>query len=448
LIKERKNLVKTLEEFEKNGVYNWFLYNNYSMWPAIKVYISHKETNTLRKKHLAGNKLGFILKSIFMFFISLFNIVWVTLFVREKHICFGSFVGLIQHDKRYIDSLIPEGHNYNVHILNCGHISHFFPNIRYVIKNKCIVDNYFFGIISKIIMPLLKNRFKPYYENCTKLKDQLHACGIEITQRELLIVLKKYISLYIIYRYAIKILNPKKALLISAYTKTSHCAALKDLLLEVIEAQHGLIGPQTPGYNYANLKSVNNIKIPIPDKMLVYNDFWKKELLTSNYLQESDVSIVGNKKIDLVMNKSNNPYKKKSYILFTGQGINIKEISEFLFDLCNSILNLNSNLHVLYRPHPKEDPKDYEIITNILCYHSNFSIIDNRVISTEKLIADSAMHISYNSACHFDAIHLLGKTYFLDLGDSNIMEYYANKYGTKKFVKITNINDILNPIVK
>ena len=126
----------------------------------------------------------------------------------------------------------------------------------------------------------------------------------------------------------------------------------------------------------------------------------------------------------------------------------MKEISDFLFDLCNSILSLNSNLHVLYRPHPKEDPKDYEIITNILCYHSNFSIIDNREISTEKLIADSAIHISYNSACHFDAIHLLGKTYFLDPGDANFMEYYANKYGTKKFVKITNINDILNPILE
>ena len=95
---------------------------------------------------------------------------------------------------------------------------------------------------------------------------------------------------------------------------------------------------------------------------------------------------------------------------------------------------------MIIKPHPTDRENinvlidKYKDSPTIIFYTEN--------LSTETLIVNSIGHFSLFSACHFDAVSLIGKTYVLSLEEENMLSYYIHKYPSK-FILLKNIDQII-----
>ncbi|MEH6595064.1 MAG: hypothetical protein V7736_05905 [Colwellia polaris] len=191
--------------------------------------------------------------------------------------------------------------------------------------------------------------------------------------------------------------DTNKAIIISAYSKTSVVAALHQLSFYVSEYQHGLIAPFHP------ISGTN----PLIESTLLVDDyyltsrFWLKafrpydnrplHIFTPEHYQDSIITASIN----------------KPYVIFTSQDENYDVVIKFI----ENFFSVFSELVLLYRPHPRGDLQD---IKRMFSSQSNFVYADTSFDkSTRSLILNSVAHVSMYSACHFDAFELKGKSYFL-----------------------------------
>src|SRR5699024_8812124 len=149
--------------------------------------------------------------------------------------------------------------------------------------------------------------------------------------------IKTKYSLYILYRYYLKISNPKKIFLISYYTKMPLVIAANELDIEIIELQHGLINTSHHGY-YTKKKFTEEY---YPDKLFAYGSNLVNSYSDDFIFERNKIFPVGFFYLEYIKKEYKNSYlqelkdKYNQIICVTLQNINVSSIIDCVNVLAN-----------------------------------------------------------------------------------------------------------------
>lgn len=151
------------------------------------------------------------------------------------------------------------------------------------------------------------------------------------------------------YRRFLEKVNPKVIVEVVGYSMDhmifNELAKERNIL--TIELQHGAISDWHCAYRY----NTQHIVPQIPDKMLIFGDYWKNFLQLP--IKDADIVSIGfpffEKNIDKYIKRDNH---KKYEILFLSQRTIGKQLSQFAVE-CYKQLDL-SKYHIIYKLHPSE----------------------------------------------------------------------------------------------
>jgi hypothetical protein len=208
-------------------------------------------------------------------------------------------------------------------------------------------------------------------------------------------------------------------------------AAARDRNIKTVEFCHGFINQMHPAYSWNDYALSFQQNIPIPDKILVYNDYLRKELQTRKFWGERIIS-VGSLRLD--------EYRKQDFIkfrndrcvlIFTTEGNFIESSIQFI----NSFLSITRKnqlpILMIIRMHPVYD-RDIRVYKKGFSEYKNIVTIyeGNSEMSTFELIARSHLHMSISSSCHYEALGLGVPTIVLKIGTWNrAMELLESGHG-------------------
>jgi len=408
--------IKILETLEKDyNAISIFKYKSSTAWVNIKNFIYSKSFQI----EFSQNYDLHYKKFFFFFFLSLKNLFSSfgksTLFV-------GAGSGIVEHEGNLVDVYFPHSllDEKNVFYFTSADIlDKMYENKTFYKENKVIVHSFLFSSFRNLFAKILKGFVSTQDKD---IIDYLNKKNITITHDDLNYIYAKFVAAYWIYKIVFYFKYIEKAYVISSYSNSEIIAVLKEKGVEVIELQHGILGELHRGYNY----KIKSPILPTPNKVMVYNDFWKEELLEAQYYTSHQIEILPRFQYDAVQDKQ---LFDKKYIVFTGQGICKIEIERFLLDAIEFLEK--NDIYLIYLPHPSE--KGMIEIDN-----PYIKIIERKEDLTEQYIYSAIAHISIYSSCHFDAVHFQNKTYILDCLEGNIMNYYR-KNNSEKFIYIKDI---------
>ena len=429
---KNNNFLKVLEDFEKKfNVIKVFKFKNTTAWVNIKNFLYTKSLNDVielatnnKKSFLNLNGLKLILLSIFNYFKYIFK--------REERVLYvGAGSGLFEYENNILDSYLPEEleNEKLIYMLSAEYPDKLMKYKKYLKKHNIIIFSFLIAplkmIITKLIYPFINVKIENSFFDILSDNDN------PITQKEINYIYSKFIVSYYLYKIFLIFFKIQKAYIVSSYSNTELISILKEKGIEVIELQHGIIGSVHRGYNYA----ITDVLLPTPDKVFVYDNFWKEELIKAGYYDENQIKVTGRLKYELI--KKDITIYENRYIVFTGQGGFYKEIKE-LFKNSQSFLEKNG-IKLIYLPHPNEANKDIDTLVNNL--NNNLIILREKQFTTEQYIYNSLAHISVYSSCHFDAVYYKNKTYVFDIMNDNPMNYYISNF-KEEFQVIQNIVEV------
>jgi hypothetical protein len=423
------NLSKLEMEFD---AINMFKYKGTSSWIKIKNHLYSLTLNdivshNLCKKDIVSNN-GFILilLSIKNYLLNVFN-------RKERDLYVGAGSGLFKYKDSVLDSYFPMNNEETdmIYMLSADHAKTLIQYTSFISSRKIVIYSYLIGPLKILFTKIFKIFIRVKIKN--DFIDFLDKNDLITSKKDLQSIHANFIITTILFKIFLYSLNIKKAYIVSAYSNSEICSVLKSRGIEIIELQHGIIGTVHRGYNYAT----KSILLPTPNKVNVYNDFWKQELINAGYFSENDVNITGRLKYHLV--DKNMSILDNNFIVFTGQGGFYKEIEELFISSVDYLL-LN-NLQLIYIPHPNEIGESLNSLKKIVDKLENIIISKDRTLTTEQYVYNSIAHISIYSSCHFDAVHYKNKTYVFDVMNDNPMEYYSSQF-KEIFVKIKTLEGV------
>jgi hypothetical protein len=189
------------------------------------------------------------------------------------------------------------------------------------------------------------------------------------------------VKLYL-FKKILKRVNPDKVYIVVAYGHTTLIKAAKDLGIEVIELQHGVINETHPGYHFSNPDVDTDY---YPDKILVWHEMWK---FNAEYpIDTKHIQINEHNHLNKIRNSISNTHVAT---LIISQGSIGELISEYIYKNSSQFYNTK----VYYKLHPgefeksksytylnllKESDIDLQIIRSEYTVYELFSLV-NKVI--------------------------------------------------------------------
>jgi len=424
------NLIKLEKDFDAIRA---FRYKDTSSWIRVKNYLYNLTLNSAVNVGNFSVKEFFTKNGVTLIAISLKNYLLNAIDKKEKTLFVSAGSGLFYHKEEVLDTFLPKYINLDesIYLLSGDHVEKLIKFKEYITKNRAIIYSYLVGPI-KVILTKLFARFIKFDIN-SDIIEFLKENGMDTTKEDLQKIHANFIITIYLYKLFLLPFKIKKAYIISAYSNSEIIYLLKKRGIEVIELQHGIIGSAHRAYNYAKKDAL----LPAPQKIDVYNNFWKEELIKAGFFKAEDINVVGRWKYDLI--DKNLTIFDNRYLLFTGQGGFYEKIIK-LFNKANRYLEDN-RLKVLYLPHPNETK---EMINRLKKEITNPNVIvleQNKKYTTEQYIYNSLAHISVYSSCHFDTMHYKDKTYIFDILKDNPMNYYIKNF-PNSFIPIKKLDDI------
>ena len=224
-----------------------------------------------------------------------------------------------------------------------------------------------------------------------------------------------------LYSWLLGRIRSKYLFTADGYSDHAVMAAAKERGLKVCEFQHGGFIKGGPEYGWsAAYASRYRPKMPIPDQMFLFGDYWKEQLAVDEFWKGS-LFAVGNSRIDQYRKRKaehQSSRERDAYrIVLTAQGIDtpklIAYLGEFL-QLAEGLLeiDLSIKLHPVYE-------SDKEIYERAFPENKRVHVINgSEEPSTFELLASADLHLSISSACHFDALGLGVPTVIIPLANS------------------------------
>lgn len=301
------------------------------------------------------------------------------------------------------------------------HFAYKFRNIDG--STKIVSTNPIFVAIYKAYFRVLR------YREITKLSDCLQSIfegtfNIRIDVRKMIIDnLAWFNEGYRVYKKYFKLKAPKKVYLVCSYGKEYIIKAAHDIGAEILEIQHGIIGPDHMGYSFPY-----NNEIPyFPDKVYVYGDYWK-DIVHFPVCRDNIISI-GNPYYLREIKKHENIKKKENQILFISSG----EYGKNLAEIAIHLLEINHNVIIIFKLHPSEFgvwKEKYEIFGNV----SGNSNLSNRIEVVEdeiplyNLFASSKYIAGVNSTAIFESLFFNPILVLFNIASLENMKILIDKY--------------------
>lgn len=161
----------------------------------------------------------------------------------------------------------------------------------------------------------------------------------------------------------------RKAIIIPGYYTEQTIAALKINGIEVIEVQHGVITPASHFYIYPPKIKEAAKKALFADRIWLFGEFWKQQLLKGSEFSADQMTIVG----DYFLRQETPPSDPQQFEAFAAQfprllliGTQTKrhpQFIELISGLSEKYLSDKTGCGIVLKPHPAEDPELYSAVT-------------------------------------------------------------------------------------
>lgn len=243
------------------------------------------------------------------------------------------------------------------------------------------------------------------------LDDLSEIYGVKIDKKyiinELLNMKFKYKIVYKLYLNLLKKIQPKFLFEIVHYKFETMVLneVCKELNIEVIEIQHGIIGKEHIAYNFLR-SEINHF----PDKLLCFGDYWTENERIP--LKKENIIAMGFPYLENEKERieDNIYYTDKKYVLFLSQGtigeklsIVAKRLSEILPD----------SYEIIYKLHPSE----YEVWEKnypwLKCV-SNIHVVDNNLKSIYYYFSISFTQVGVYSTALLEGLAFNLPTFIMD----------------------------------
>lgn len=225
-----------------------------------------------------------------------------------------------------------------------------------------------------------------------------------------------------LYKWLLARIQPKITL--SADTgEFAFWAASQELGIPAVEFQHGVFSRTHPNALTSTMAAYRG-HLLVPNKILLYGEYWKQQLLLNQYYQGELVS-VGSPRIDRYRAVRNhilktNHHEEKVALLLTSQGLDRERLIAFMrefVDVTNS--KFQYTLHI--KLHPAEKDKN-PYVQAFMGYPQVKILYGFEAPSTFELLVKADLHISIASASHYDALGLFVPTAVLPLAGYELVQ--------------------------
>ncbi len=210
------------------------------------------------------------------------------------------------------------------------------------------------------------------------------------------------------------VLNKTKAqiLLLADPNEWAWCAAAGELGIRSIELQHGINDRNHYAYSWTAYAIPYKRKMPIPNRLLLYGEHWRREMDAYNFWGDA-LRVVGGLRVDQYRRRLRNVQRETVPTMVLTTGHDRDGLIQFLLDCVPHLVGKNVQIWIKLHPIYDPDPTPY------------LSLIERlpgvRVIggaedpSTFDLITRAHLHASISSATHYDALALKVPTVILPL---------------------------------
>lgn len=435
-------LAKLRDLEENSNVSNRLSVFGTSSWISIKNIIFEKSMSGIRSS-LHNRRSIFSAETAKLVLLSIANYFIRVARRQPQDIFIGAGVGVFSYEGRCLDSYVPAELSSSpgipaastLYFLSANNVKVMWQQRSFLVRHQAVAFSFVVGplrIFLAKIMSFIPGINPEVMGVASEISVAAGCAGISVSPKEVRLMHLRFLAGYLVYRFILSPFTIRRAYVVSAYSNSEVCAVLRKIGVEVVEVQHGLVGPTHRGYNYSG----DTKRLPTPNKVSVYNDFWKFELMAAGFYKEDQVVIGGRLKYDLAERESK--AFDFPYVVFSGQGVLVEEVERFVREFSTT----DSGFTLLYVPHPNEGVEYLSKIQRAASCGMNAKVIDRGSVTTERLIVDSAAHISIYSSCHFDAVHYKNRTFVLDVLDDNLMYHYT-KSRPDLFVLVKNVLDFV-----
>jgi hypothetical protein len=219
------------------------------------------------------------------------------------------------------------------------------------------------------------------------------------------------------YKWMINRIQPDYLLMTTTYTYHAIIAAAKEAHVEVIEFQHGMVDHTHNGYSWSDYALPYIEKMPIPDKIFVYGDYWKEQLSQRGFWGERLVS-VGSLRMDQYRLCEVFPQPDTTTLVVTTQNVDIQPLIDFFARFAWLADSLAYKL--IFKLHPGENDKSRYAVS----FADNPKVqilLGSENPSTYQLIASANFHLSIYSTCHFESLALGVPTIILPFSNHELV---------------------------
>lgn len=216
--------------------------------------------------------------------------------------------------------------------------------------------------------------------------------------------LRHFLSSKRVYRALLRRVRPAYVL-INDSTEHALVAAAKEHGACAVELQHGVSDRTHAGYGWTDYAVPYRATMPMPDRLLLYGEHWKRELEAGGFWGDA-LRVVGCPRIDRYRRVAPARPDDRTVVLFTTQGLDTARVTVFLRQFLESVQG-RAVVRLVIKLHPQHDcnPQVYQDALD--AFRDSVSVIPgNQAPSTFELLSGSHVHVSIASATHYDAIGL------------------------------------------
>lgn len=427
-IRKLSELVEYFEDFENRlGLLNPKKEGYEKIWVAHRMRVYYhiaEKLNLLGKAHDTNENKITGLKSIF----NVLKFFWKSPYFHDS----GSGILHVPHNRKvhmegkyadiyskyYMDKLLDDGKEFEVWDMAY--------NKRHFIEGRNIYYLDLIGALAKIATKVgLYRRNEQNYFQIEKIID--NELNIKSGLSDLLLSYEsEFESKYRQYHRLLKTRNIEKLYLVVSYAHTALISAAKDLGIQVIEFQHGVINKYHLGYHYPK-HSTDEF---FPDLLLIWHNMYRNKVRFP--VKEDKVKLNFLNHIETFKERCSTSIEKGS-VLIISQGTIGETLSDFILENIGNFVDTK----VYYKLHPGEFllSKQYASLYK-LNELSNFSIIRDEEnvynlfgkVSTVIGVYSTALYEAVYYGKEVIAVPLKGIEYMEGLIQDGIVKIFKNVY--------------------
>lgn len=190
-------------------------------------------------------------------------------------------------------------------------------------------------------------------------------------------------------------------------------AAARQTGSTVLELQHGINDASHPGYSWTAYALPFKAVMPVPDRLLLYGEHWRRELSAGGFWGD-DLRVVGSPRFDRHRSLRTRHETDVCTVLFTSQGFHVGRVAALLAAFLDQAGSLPLRLIVRLHPAYESDKRPYlEALAAHQCRVEVYAGPEGP--STFEWLLQSDLHVSIASAAHYESVGLGVPTVILAL---------------------------------